>query len=101
MVPEGGAYRHFTEDPAPFRFKPLHPRSRASYDVRNMLRGGPLWHIGLLAGTALLFYSSWRGTQIEKERSKALWPLLMLVGLILALLSMLLIAVPEFFTAAD
>jgi hypothetical protein len=41
------------------------------------------------------------GTQVDKERHKAIWPLLMLAGLILALLSMLLIAVPEFFTSAD
>jgi len=66
-----------------------------------MLRGGPLWHIGLIGGTLLLFWSSWMGTQVEKERHKAIWPLLMLAGLLLALLSMLLIAVPEFFTSAD
>jgi hypothetical protein len=64
-----------------------------------MLRGGPLWHIGLVAGTALLFYSSWMATQVERERTKALWPLLMLAALIIALLSMLLIAVPDFFVA--
>jgi hypothetical protein len=66
-----------------------------------MLRGGPLWHIGLLAGTALLFFASWQATQVEQERTKVLWPLLMLVGLIIALLSMLLVAVPDFFSAAD
>ncbi len=66
-----------------------------------MLPGGPLWHIGLLGGTALLFYSSWQATQVEKERTKVLWPLLMLVGIVLAMLSMLLVAVPEFFTATD
>lgn len=66
-----------------------------------MLSGGPLWHLGLLGGTALLFYASWQATQVERERAKALWPLLMLAGIILAMLSMLLIAVPEFFTATD
>lgn len=66
-----------------------------------MLRGGPLWHLGLLGGTALLFWSSWQATQVESERTKAVWPLLMLAGILLALLSMLLIAVPEFFTATD
>jgi hypothetical protein len=66
-----------------------------------MLRGGPLWHLGLLGGSALLFWASWTGTQIESERVKALWPLLMLAGLVIALLSMLLIAVPDFFTASD
>ena len=60
-----------------------------------------MWHLGLVAGTVLLFWSSWQGTQVEKERTKAVWPLLMLVGLLLALLSMLLIAVPEFFTSTD
>ena len=64
-----------------------------------MLKGGPLWHAGLLAGTALLFYASWQATQVEKERAKVLWPLLMLAGLIIALLSMLLVAVPDFFSA--
>ncbi len=66
-----------------------------------MLKGGPWWHLGLLAGAALLFYSSWQATQVEKERGKALWPILMLVGLVLALLSMLLVAVPDFFTSTD
>ena len=66
-----------------------------------MLPGGPLWHLGLLGGPALLFYASWQATQVERERTKALWPLLMLAGIILAMLSMLLIAVPEFFTATD
>ena len=66
-----------------------------------MLQGGPWWHLGLVAGTGLLFYSSWQATQVSKERSKVLWPILMLVGIVLALLSMLLIAVPEFFTATD
>jgi len=75
------------------------PGSR--YDGRDMLRGGPIWHLGLLVGTALLFWSSWQATQVEKERQKALWPVLMLAGLLLALLSMLLIAVPEFFTSTD
>lgn len=64
-----------------------------------MLKGGPLWHIGLLAGTALLFFASWQATQVDKERAKAVWPLLMLAGLIIALLSMLLVAVPDFFSA--
>ncbi len=68
---------------------------------RIMLHGGPLWHLGLVAGTALLFYSSWQATQVEKERSKVIWPLLMLAGIIIAMLSMLLVAVPEFFTAVD
>lgn len=71
------------------------------YDGHTMLKGGPLWHLGLLVGTALLFWSSWQATQVEKERTKALWPVLMIVGLLLALLSMLLIAVPEFFTSTD
>ena len=66
-----------------------------------MLRGGPWWHLGLLGGTALLFWSSWQATQVESERTKAVWPLLMLAGIVLALLSMLLVAVPEFFTAVD
>ena len=66
-----------------------------------MLPGGPWWHLGLLGGTALLFYSSWQATQVEKERAKAIWPLLMLAGLLVALLSMLLIAAPGFFTAAE
>ena len=66
-----------------------------------MLKGGPLWHLGLLGGTALLFWSSWQATQVESERTKAVWPLLMLAGIALALLSMLLVAVPEFFTATD
>lgn len=66
-----------------------------------MLPGGPLWHLGLLGGTALLFYASWQATQVERERTKALWPLLMLAGIALAMLSMLLVAVPEFFTATD
>ena len=66
-----------------------------------MLKGGPLWHLGLVVGTALLFWSSWKATQVEGERHKAVWPSLMLVGLLLALLSMLLIAVPEFFTSAE
>lgn len=66
-----------------------------------MLQGGPLWHIGIVAGTALLFYSSWQATQVEKERTKLLWPALMFVGICLALLSLLLVAVPEFFTATD
>ena len=60
-----------------------------------------MWHIGLIGGSLLLFWSSWMGTQVEKERQKAIWPLLMLAGLLLALLSMLLIAVPEFFTSTD
>lgn len=66
-----------------------------------MLKGGPWWHLGLVLGTALLFYASWQATQVEKERTKVLWPILMLAGIVLALLSMLLIAVPEFFTATD
>ncbi len=66
-----------------------------------MLHGGPWWHLGLLGGTALLFYASWQATQVEQERTKVLWPLLMLAGIILAMLSMLLVAVPEFFTATD
>ena len=71
------------------------------YDGSAMLRGGPLWHLGLLAGSALVFWSSWQATQVERERTKALWPVLMLAGFLLACLSMLLIAVPEFFTATD
>jgi len=66
-----------------------------------MLHGGPLWHLGLIAGTGLLFWSSWQATQVESERTKAIWPLLMLIGIAVALLAMLLIAVPDFFTAAD
>jgi hypothetical protein len=66
-----------------------------------MLHGGPIWHLGLLAGTGLLFWSSWQATQVERERTKAIWPILMLVGIAVALLAMLLIAVPDFFTAAD
>jgi len=66
-----------------------------------MLHGGPLWHLGLAGGSALLFWASWKGTQVESERKKALWPLLMLTGLVIALLSMLLVAVPDFFTATD
>ncbi len=58
-----------------------------------------MWHIGLLAGTALLFFASWQATQVDKERAKAVWPLLMLAGLVIALLSMLLVAVPDFFSA--
>ncbi len=48
-----------------------------------------------------MFWASWQATQVERERTKALWPMLMLAGLLLACLSMLLIAVPEFFTATD
>ena len=66
-----------------------------------MLQGGPWWHLGLLGGSALLFYSSWQATQVESERTKVLWPLLMLLGIIIAMLAMLLIAVPGFFTATD
>jgi hypothetical protein len=66
-----------------------------------MLQGGPLWHLGLLGGSALVFWASWRATQVESERTKAIWPLLMLAGILLSLLSMLLIAVPDFFTASD
>jgi len=66
-----------------------------------MLQGGPWWHLGLFGGTALLFYASWQATQVDEERAKVLWPLLMLAGIILAMLSMLLIAVPNFFTATD
>lgn len=66
-----------------------------------MLQGGPWWHLGLFGGAALLFWSSWQATQVESERTKAIWPLIMLAAIVLALLSMLLIAVPDFFTATD
>jgi hypothetical protein len=66
-----------------------------------MLHGGPWWHLGLVGGSALLFWASWKATQVESERVKAIWPMLMLLGLVVALLSMLLIAVPDFFTATD
>ncbi len=66
-----------------------------------MLQGGPWWHLGLIGGTAFLFWTSWQATQVESERKKAIWPLLMIVGILLALMSMLLVAVPDFFTAKD
>lgn len=66
-----------------------------------MLAGGPYWHLGLVGGTVMLFWTSWQATQVESERTKAIWPILMLVAILLALLSMLLIAVPDFFTATD
>lgn len=71
------------------------------YHEPGMLHGGPWWHLGLVGGSALLFWASWKATQVESERVKAIWPMLMLLGLVVALLSMLLIAVPDFFTATD
>lgn len=65
------------------------------------LQGGPWWHLGLVGGTALLFWSSWQATQVESERTKAVWPMIMIVAILIALLSMLLVAVPDFFTAKD
>jgi len=95
--PEAGAHPPYLRMRPPVLPAPSHSR----YHGSTMLHGGPLWHLGLIAGTGLLFWSSWQATQVESERTKAIWPLLMLIGIVVALLAMLLIAVPDFFTAAD